>query len=279
LKTNISPQSYEHKLDWLHTRVCQGTGRWLLKDSTFARWLDITDASVKVLWLQGIPGAGALIKFTRALALLLFAMADVETDQTIGKTFLSSTIIHKTREFKQTRTIYVFLSYTFGGSLSALSIFHSMIFHLAEGHDDLQDVLCQSNSESLKSSIEAAASLLKTLLACAGPTYILIDGLDEIGELERYGILKRLLDLSKTCQEAKILISSRAEADITDLLKDQVSIRVDSQNRGSIQTFVNRRTEEWFRKCSFLPEAQIEIQGLLAPLASNANGMYTLAPN
>lgn len=134
-------------------------------------------------------------------------------------------------------------------------------------------MLCQSGGEDLKSSVDAAANLLKTLLVCAGPTYIVIDGIDEIDEIERCRLLKQLLEVSKTCQEVKILMSSRAEADIADLLKDQVSIRVDSRNAGSIQTFVNQRIEEWFSKCSFLPEARAEIQGLLAPLASNAKGM------
>ena len=137
----------------------------------------------------------------------------------------------------------------------------------------MQDVICQTGGENLKSSLDAAASLLKTLLVGAGPTYIVIDGLDEIDEIERCRLLKRLLEMPETCHEVKVLMSSRAEADIVDLLKDQISIRVDSRNAGSIQTFVNRRIEEWFGRCNFLPEAQGEIQKLLAPLASNAKGM------
>ena len=148
-----------------------------------------------------------------------------------------------------------------------------MIFQLVSDNDDLQDVLCQSGGENLKSSVDAAANLLKTLLVCAGPTYIVIDGLDEIDETERCRLLKQLLEMPKTCYEVKIFMSSRAEADIADLLKNQVSISVDSRNAGSIQTFVNRRIEDWFGKCNFLPEAQAEIQSLLAPLASNAKGM------
>jgi hypothetical protein len=190
-----------------------------------------------------------------------------------GKTFLSSTVVHKAKEIEQTRTIYAFLSYRFRSSSSALSILHSLIFQLASDYDDLEDVLCQSGRENLKSSVDAAANLLRTLLVCAGPTYILIDGVDEIDEIERCRLLRQLLDVSKACQAVKILVSSRIEADIADFLKDQVSIRVDSRNGGSIQTFVNQRTEEWFSKCNFLPEAQAEIQGLLAPLASNAKGI------
>jgi hypothetical protein len=65
VKTYISPTTYEHKLDSFHARICQGTGQWLLRDTTFAKWLDKADASMKILWLQGIPGAGAC-KLTQA---------------------------------------------------------------------------------------------------------------------------------------------------------------------------------------------------------------------
>ena len=191
----------------------------------------------------------------------------------LGKTYLSSTVVKKANEVQQTRTIYAFLSYTFSSTLSALSILHSLIFQLASDDEDLQDVICQAGGEGLKSSLEAAANLLKTLLVGAGPTYIIIDGLDEIGEIDRCRLLTRLLEMPETCHAVKILLSSREEADIIDLLKDQVSIRVDSRNAGSIQTFVNRRVEEWFGRRNFFPEAQSEIQRLLAPLASNAEGM------
>ena len=58
LKTNISPRSYGDKLDSYNARICQGTGQWLLRDTVFVKWLDKSDVSIKILWLQGIPGAG-----------------------------------------------------------------------------------------------------------------------------------------------------------------------------------------------------------------------------
>lgn len=59
IKADISPKSYDDRLDWFHGRVCEGTGKWLMRDATFTKWLDISDTSTKVLWLEGIPGAGA----------------------------------------------------------------------------------------------------------------------------------------------------------------------------------------------------------------------------
>ena len=63
-----------------------------------------------------------------------------------------------------------------------------------------------------------AANLLKALLVYTGSTYIIINGIDEINKRERYRLLKQLIDMSKTCQDVKILISSRAKDDITNLL-------------------------------------------------------------
>src|SRR2546421_2826814 len=45
IKTDISPRTYGDRLDWFHGRICEGTGRWLMRDATFAKWLDISDTS------------------------------------------------------------------------------------------------------------------------------------------------------------------------------------------------------------------------------------------
>jgi hypothetical protein len=58
IEAGISPRTYDGKLDWLYGRTCEGTGKWLLKDATFVKWLEPADQSLKILWLQGIPGAG-----------------------------------------------------------------------------------------------------------------------------------------------------------------------------------------------------------------------------
>lgn len=59
IKIDISPRSYDDKLNWYHGRVCAGTGTWLLKNEVFKDWLDaVGDERERILWLQGIPGAG-----------------------------------------------------------------------------------------------------------------------------------------------------------------------------------------------------------------------------
>ena len=58
IKTATSAKLYDDFLDRIYGRTCEGTGKWLLRDSTFTKWLDVTDVSTKIIWLQGIPGAG-----------------------------------------------------------------------------------------------------------------------------------------------------------------------------------------------------------------------------
>lgn len=58
INADINPRGYDDKLNWYHGRVCEGTGIWLLQDGAFRDWLNLVDGTLRVLWLQGIPGAG-----------------------------------------------------------------------------------------------------------------------------------------------------------------------------------------------------------------------------
>ncbi|RYP49270.1 hypothetical protein DL768_004993 [Monosporascus sp. mg162] len=167
IKTDISPIDHGKRFDSIKAQRCEGTGKWLLNDADFAKWLDPSNHELRLLWLQGIPGA--------------------------GKTFLSSTVIERTKTCG--RALFAFLSYTLSSSTSALSIFHSLVFQLASDDDDLRAIVCESIGEDLRSSTEGAVDVFKQLLAYAGLVYIIIDGLDEIEELERGRLLKYLLGL------------------------------------------------------------------------------------
>ncbi len=123
---------------------------------------------------------------------------------------------------------------------------YSLIFQLASDNDDLQAILCRSTAKELKRDLKRAVELLTTLLTVAGTTFIVVDGLDEVDQDERVRFLRNLLKLSNTCEEARILVSSRREDDIHAILCDNaVEIRIDDRNAGSIQAFVSRRVETW----------------------------------
>jgi len=60
LRIAISPPEYSERLAWLEGRICPGTSNWLENDDDFRNWLDQSDQTPRLLWLQGIPGAGKL---------------------------------------------------------------------------------------------------------------------------------------------------------------------------------------------------------------------------
>ncbi len=58
IQIDISPSTFDAKLNSLRTRACEGTASWLFKDEIFTKWLNLSDMLTRLLWLQGIPGAG-----------------------------------------------------------------------------------------------------------------------------------------------------------------------------------------------------------------------------
>lgn len=59
IKEAVSPETYEGDLNRIRGRICEGTGRWLLRDVAFTKWLKGSEKPAKPMWLQGIPGAGS----------------------------------------------------------------------------------------------------------------------------------------------------------------------------------------------------------------------------
>jgi hypothetical protein len=247
IREDIKPQSHEALFASYHARICTGTGDWLLRDASFKQWFGPKNTTIKMLWLRGIPGAGKSYLTTTVID------AALTPDHTVG---------------------YAILKYNEQSTVSALSVLHSLIFQMTQNRDDLQAVICKSMRQRLKSHLEEAAELLKTVLDCAGASFIIVDGLDEIDALERSALIKQLVRLGTECTETKVLFSSRTEENITFLLKDKTfEIDVHSRNSGSIQKFVNWRKTQWCQDRGFRSDFRNELDGLLAPLAANAKGL------
>ena len=84
-----------------------------------------------------------------------------------------------------------------------------------------------------------AVKVLRSILHCVGRAFVIIDGVDEIDEIERNRLLNSFLELSRDCHETRIFVSSRQDALILRLLQDRArSIRVDQKNTERIQNIV-----------------------------------------
>ncbi|KAI3585513.1 hypothetical protein IWW34DRAFT_897573 [Fusarium oxysporum f. sp. albedinis] len=247
-RAHISPKSYDGDLYRFSEAVCNGTGKWLFRDLSFQNWLAGKEKAKPILWLRGIPGA--------------------------GKTLLASSVIKHTQSLDGTHTVFAFLTYL-DSHISALSILHSLIFQLPSTSLSFKTMLCQSDLQHLGNDFKVAATLFQTLIQSAGVVRVIIDGLDEIEPAQHSRLIKELVKLSGECEECHILLTSRAESDISgDLDGKTIDIQVDKNNAGSIQVFISQTMGEWFKERDFVPDVQDQLQGWAAPLAFRAKGMF-----
>ncbi|KAF7527346.1 hypothetical protein G7054_g10484 [Neopestalotiopsis clavispora] len=250
IMTSFGPKRYDQTLDYLRARHSGGTSNWLFSNAMFRNWLDGSTQESRILWMKGIPGA--------------------------GKTFLSGAVVHLLRSEKSVAA-FVFLTYK-EAETSALSTFQSLVFQLAEMHADLKAIVCQSMDEHLRSDLDATSRLLSKLIIHAGPVYFVVDGVDEISRFERHRLVMELLQLSKSCSQLRIILSSRPEADLVQKLADAVeSIQVDDHNEASIRSYVHQQSQQIFDGLKMRPGSPNKIRGLLSPLASKAKGMFLYA--
>jgi hypothetical protein len=133
----------------------------------------------------------------------------------------------------------------------------------------------ETNFRQISSSVDYARDLLKNLIE-EQPAHFIVDGLDEISEVDRSSLLKSLLQLRKDSVNFKLLISSRGEQDIARLLKPDVQIiRVHFGNGRDIQSYVNKRTDEWLSRLQLDEEMTLEIRSLVKPIGRNSKGKHS----
>lgn len=105
--------------------------------------------------------------------------------------------------------------------------------------------------------------------------YVIVDGLDEINQVQRSKLIKELVRLSTECDDCRILLTSRPETDISNTLDGKTSnLQVDHKNAGSIQLYIDHTMDRWFEEREFVPEVRHQLRGWAAPLASRAKGRY-----
>lgn len=144
----------------------------------------------------------------------------------------------------------------------------------------LQPVLLhtyENNYRKLTSSSDFVEYLLENLLKESPTTYFVVDGVDEVPEIERPFLLKSLLNLQKS-QNLKLLISSRAEYDISLRLRSQCErLLVHENNLQDITDYVDHRINDWLSGLDPGPEFIFELRRLAKKLAPKSGGeLYTL---
>lgn len=154
------------------------------------------------------------------------------------------------------------------------------MFQLTSFGQDLQSLVCGLNRENHKNSMDVALEIFSTLLECSGLVYIVVDGLDEIGERERRLLTKSLIDVMEKVESVRICFSSRPEFDLKVLLWDKAtSIKVNELNEESIESYVRNWSVCWFKEQNISEDGQDLIEDRLHLLPRKANGMGNIFSN
>ena len=135
----------------------------------------------------------------------------------------------------------------------------------------------ENNYRKLTSSSVFVEELLENILKESPPTYFVVDGVDEVAEMERSFLLKSLMKLQKS-QKLKLLISSRAEYDITLFLKSECErLQVHESNSKDIADYVDHRTNTWLPGLDLDHGSASEVRRLTKNIAPKSNGgLYTV---
>ncbi|KAI1457992.1 hypothetical protein F4805DRAFT_474716 [Annulohypoxylon moriforme] len=257
IRSELNPHDRDIELARILRRSSVVSGEWLKDELDFMRWHDPIDRTARSIWLYGIPGS--------------------------GKTFIVANLINAMRNSGQ-RLLFAFLSHNDQVVGDTIKVLHSFLFQLLDIDPSLRTLLhetSQSDYKKLKSDTDFVTDLLCKILKSLGPTFVILDGLDELDEYSWGHLLAIVLKINKSCPETKLLISSRDERDIASRLRNEaISLRVDYKNCADIKSFVQLECESLlFEMRSFGASQQIclEVKGRIDSIAEKAAGMFIYA--
>ncbi|KAJ0114753.1 hypothetical protein J7T55_004494 [Diaporthe amygdali] len=254
VKFSLSPALYDRDLQHLKSHRVVRSGDWLLDQEEYTLWTNPSHKTSRLLWLQGIPGA--------------------------GKTFLSSSIIENIST-RGDPLVFAFLKYHSRESISALQLLHSFIWQIALDHKKLQSPLILAHQEDyrrLNSDLAFVQDLFSRFLDLMPTTFIVIDGLDEISQFERFQLLRIMFELLRK-NNVKVLVSSRPEDDISRMIPEEIRpLRVHDRNKHDIEAYVHSRASSLVSDSGYSESGLAqEIPSLMKAISVKAEGMFLYA--
>ncbi|KAG8820239.1 hypothetical protein FRC17_010213 [Serendipita sp. 399] len=236
-----------------------GTGEWLLDSEQFKTWMG---EDGKILWLNGIPGA--------------------------GKTVLSSTVIehliNQCKDGTDIRIAYYYFDFSDHGKQTASGCLKSILHQLCEQSGAIPAAVKDLYTECKRAepSLSQLTTTLVEVLNNGCKYFIAIDALDECkeeeNEHEREYFFESLQEIiSSTTGRYSIFIASRPEVDIRRSLSELDAVDfniqqklVDADIRSHVRACLEKEVR--FKKWPSAVKTQIEDK-----LAAGANGMFRWA--
>jgi hypothetical protein len=230
------------------------------------------DTSASILWLSGKPGAGNILVHT-LFALLLIDMA-------IGKSVMCSYVVDMLARVRQLDFCYYFCNNQDDGNDNpSEQILATIAIQLLRAHRELSSLITNEFvSRGLSSGLTQLRVLVPKLLEMQPYTRIVVDGIDECSKGGQKALLN---ELRATCgheTRCKILISSRKEPGIRDILDGKPKISLDKNDKveSDIQRYISHKIQDL--QSSFDGQFESEVFNKIASLlAEKADGEYSQA--
>ncbi|KAI0107251.1 hypothetical protein GGR51DRAFT_559592 [Nemania sp. FL0031] len=243
------PQHDGH--DALRRLVDLDSPNWLLREEVFKNWLNPDPSKPPfILRLEGEPGT--------------------------GKTYMTSDIVRQLQTISHTS--FAFISYKDHSSTTALSVIHALTFSLASCSNDLQSIVRGSFSKKYRTTLRGATSFLIELIECTDPTFLIVDGLHEMDEVQRGRLASELVAIQRSTSNARILISCRPEPSLLKIIgRYSIDLQIEERNSRRIRAFVYKWAESWFAERCFGREEKADIELYLDQMVLKSRGVFSYA--
>lgn len=174
----------------------KGTGEWLLQSKYYQDWVA---GSFPLLWLHGKAGC--------------------------CKTVLTSTVIqdleHRIENQPITELAFFYFTFSDAKKQSYKNLLLSTVTELSRGRPIIASLLklYEASVPHEPSTMGLEETLIATIKR-SNFSYLVADALDECPEEQREEVMQGLKRISHACPSTRILITSRKESDIEDLMHD-----------------------------------------------------------
>lgn len=149
----------------------------------------------------------------------------------------------------------MFLSHQDKEQGKIIHVLHSLLFQILETNLRARQIVyraAENDHRGLCSDHNMVQEVLCDVMIENGPTYIIVDGLDEIPEAVQKKLLGSLLTVADTCDNTKLLLSSRKERLIASTLFGRaIDLQVDENNGKEIEAFVDSEAKALIQQLSY----------------------------
>jgi hypothetical protein len=275
----LSPTNQSNRHDEIQEQNQRfpNTTSWLFDNLVWREWMTEGQAKSNILWVTGIPGAGAFLNFQHTSL-----KAKAET----GKTFLFNAMIQRIIETRaaptQFATAFVYCKYNDPQRSSFEEIMKSLIAQLVQNNQNCIDYLyafALKSGERHAKTKKTFTQMLCSVVQCYDQVFLGIDGLDECELEERkqtIAALQLLLQTPEQDSKVKIILCSCAEKDIERALRGCHPLDLKSQCLSpAIRSYVRTRLTSLNRSFKF---SKSTIEGIVDKIASRSEGTGNSQP-